>query len=290
VKRIRNSRGLDASYRYSYYSASMTANYVFENGVRLNIWEGTSGVKPGPVGFLAESVIKRMRDAMTVGKCESGKIPVVLTPGAFASLLGIMKSALSAKAVHRGVSPFAGRTGEFHFNRRLSITDMPLIEGSPFGFPFDDEGVPAEDRPLIADGAITSFVADLKYARKLEIKAGNASRGYSSLPEPSFSNVVVRPGNMSYEAMLGGIGRGLLVDQFIGLGQSNTLTGDFSANLDLAYLIENGKISGRVKDCMLADNLFTLLKGDIILSDTPQWRGSELVPYIFFPSVSYTAL
>jgi len=78
------------------------------------------------------------------------------------------------------------------------------------------------------------------------------------------------------------------VDQFIGLGQSNTLTGEFTANLDLAYALENGEIAGRVKDCMLGGNLFELLSTGPVFSRERIRYGSALVPFVLFPSVNLT--
>ncbi|NLF59551.1 MAG: TldD/PmbA family protein, partial [Lentisphaerae bacterium] len=52
----------------------------------------------------------------------------------------------------------------------------------------------------------------------------------------------------------------------LGFGQSNIINGDFSANLALGYLIENGEIVGRLKNVMLAGNILDLLKGDVRFS------------------------
>ena len=117
---------------------------------------------------------------------------------------------------------------------------------------------------------------------------GNASRVYSSLPSPSFSNITISSGDKSSQSIISNISSGLLIDQFIGLGQSNTLTGDFSAGLDLAYVIDKGKITGCIKDSMIADNLFELLNRDIILSSDTETTGSITLPYICLPFVNYT--
>ncbi len=134
------------------------------------------------------------------------------------------------------------------------------------------------------------FITDLKYAERLGTEpSGNASRGFSSLPSPSFTGVTVEPGSSSFKDMIAGVERGIVAEQFIGLGQSNTLTGDFSASLDLAFLVENGEIKGRVKDCMMSGNIIDLLKGEVYFSSERERRGSVVMPYAMFPSVSITA-
>ena len=198
-------------------------------------------------------------------------------------------SGFDARTIFKGLSLFSDKKGQKFFNKALTIYDDPLLKNSPYSHPYDDEGIQAQKKALISDGIISTFITDLKYAEKLKIDpTGNASRGYSSLPSPSFSNIIVKNGKEKYEDIIKSIKKGVLVDQFLGLGQSNTLTGDFSANLDLAFLIENGEIVGRVKDCMITDNLFHLLKEDIVLSKERETNGSTLTPYVYFPSVNFT--
>jgi len=98
--------------------------------------------------------------------------------------------------------------------------------------------------------------------------------------------VVVDGGARRLDSLLAEARGGLLVDQFIGLGQSNTLTGEFKANLDLAYALENGATAGRVKDCMLVGNLFELLASGPVFSRERILYGSTLAPFVLFPAVN----
>jgi PmbA protein len=287
-KRIVNSEGFNGSYRFSYYAASLTAKMVMENGVLLEIWEGITDLKPVDFHHLADKILEKLDWGILIKETKSGKIPIVFTPKAFSSMLSILKTGLSAKSVYRGISPFADKLGKRTFNELFTIMDKPLLH-SAYSFPFDDEGIAARDKVLIDSGVVAQFISDLKFAHKLGMEpSGNASRSYSSLPVPSFSNIVIPRGNIPSSDIIRSIKRGILVDQFIGLGQSNTLTGQFSANLDLAYLIDAGEIAGRVKDCMISGNFFELLSGEMQLSSDAEQIGSSLVPYLYSPSVNYT--
>ena len=284
-----NSRGFNASYRSSMYSAGISLTNVMDDGTKIDVWEGRSFAAPADYSFLVGRVIERAQQAEKRKTCSSSRIPVVLTPKAAARMLGIVASGLNAKSVWKGISPFADKKGKPLFSRYLTVHDDPLVPGSPFSYPFDDEGVVAGRKPLIQAGVVTTFVTDLKHAHRLGIEpTGNASRGYGTLPAPSFSNAIVAGGSEPLHSILKSLDRGILVDQFIGLGQSNTLTGEFSAGLDLAYLVEKGEITGRVKDCMITDNLFDLLAGDIVMSSEREQSGSTLIPYILLPQVNYT--
>jgi len=287
--RIVNSSGLDRSFRSSQYAASIGVTLILDDGTRIEAGESASFLAPAPHGKLREEVMEKIGAALVTRKPPSGRVPVLLSPRAFARIIGIMTAGLSAKAVWKGISPFAEKRGERMFAPSLTVRDDPALAGSPYSYPFDDEGVTAADKPLVDRGVISTFITDLKHARKLNLTpGGNGARGYSSLPYPSFSNIVIGAGAEGAAGMMSGITRGILVEQFIGLGQSNTLTGDFSAGLDLAYLIENGTIAGRVKDCMLSDNLFRLLAGEFSLSAERERIGAVLAPHVLFPAVNYT--
>jgi len=287
--RIINSNGIDASYKNSYYSASVSATLIQNDGTKIDTWESISGLASVSFDNIADRIIEKIRLAEKLEKKESGRIPVILSPRAFSRLIGIIASGLNSKSVYKGISPFSDKLNETFFNQKFSLTDDPRVSGSPYSSPFDDEGVNTAEKKLIHRGQINDFIADLNYAQKLNLKkSGNASRGYSSLPGPSFSNIIIANGVINSAEMIKNIDSGIFIDGFIGLGQSNTLSGDFSAGLDLAFLIKNGEITGRLKDCMISDNLFQLMKDEIHLSSDRELTGSTLAPYILFPSVNYT--
>jgi len=287
--RLMNSNGVDVSYRDSHYGFSVSCTYIMPDGSRIDTWESKSELKPVDCSELKDLLIKKIEDGLTVEKIESQTYPVLFPPQAFGRLLGFIVSGFNGVFVWKGISPFADKKGEKIFNESFTLIDDPLIEGSPYNIPFDGEGLPVSKNYLIKDGVVETFINDLKYAERLNMApTGNAYRGYSSLPSPAFHGITVKPGEKLFEEIISGIDKGILAEQFIGLGQSNTITGDFSANLSLAYLIENGKIKGRVKDCMISGNIIDLMKGDFILSKDVLRKGSSLLPNCMFPAVNIT--
>lgn len=288
--RLINSEGVDIEYNDSLYSVSVSCSYVLKDGVKIDTWESVSGLKPLDYNYLSDILINRITMALNVEKLSSGVYPVILPPSAAARFMGIIASGLNGQALWKGVSPLAGKLGEKVFTDSFTLIDDPRIEESPYTIPFDGEGVNPSRRHLVDRGVVKGFIADLKYAERLGIDAtGNAARGYSSLPAPSFNGITMEPGNISYNDIIKGIEKGIFAEQFIGLGQSNTLNGDFSANLDLAFLIENGEIKGRLKDCMISGNIYDLMKENIIISREMERKGSSLLPYICLDGVSFTA-
>jgi len=80
------------------------------------------------------------------------------------------------------------------------------------------------------------------------------------------------------------------VEQLIGAGQGNTLGGDFSGNVLLGFKVENGKITGRVKDTMVSGNIYQMLKNITAIGSDGKWIGGAFrTPSFFFADVSVSS-
>ena len=92
---------------------------------------------------------------------------------------------------------------------------------------------------------------------------------------------------MTYDDMIANVKLGLVVESLLGAGQTNVLGGDFSANVLLGYRVENGKIVGRVKNCMIAGNVYDVLSNLAAIGSEAQWRGGSLrIPPLYCKNVS----
>ena len=79
---------------------------------------------------------------------------------------------------------------------------------------------------------------------------------------------------------------GLIVDQMLGGGGG--ISGDFSINIDLGYYVENGQVTGRIKDTMVSGNVYTALKHLIKLGGDAEWNGSCYTPSLIIDGLSCT--
>jgi PmbA protein len=110
------------------------------------------------------------------------------------------------------------------------------------------------------------------------------------LPSPAPSALVVTPGKTTFDEMVRDIKEGLVVEQLMGAGQGNVLGGDFSGNVLLGFKIENGKIVGRVKDTMVAGNVYKVLKDIPAIGSETKWVGSILqTPPFYCKEVSVSS-
>ena len=87
--------------------------------------------------------------------------------------------------------------------------------------------------------------------------------------------------------MVADLREGLIVEYLMGASQGNVLGGEFSGNVLLGYLVENGKITGRVKNTMVSGNIYQILKDVTAFGSERRWiGGSLLTPPILCPAVA----
>jgi PmbA protein len=235
---------------------------------------------------IAAQAIEYFRMAEQIAPVESGELPVVFTPSGLIALLLSLGLAVDGKNVYLGASPLRDKLGQQIASPSLTVVDDPFIEYGPNTSAFDDEGVPRKVTHLIEKGVLCNFIYDLDTAGR----AGAGPTGHGS--NRRLTNLVINPGDTPYREMLGGIQKGLLVHDFLGLGQGNSINGEFSVNVFLGYKIENGQLVGRVKDVMLAGNAFDALKNITAISKEREWVSgwfAGLMPYMQIGKLSVTA-
>ncbi len=287
IRRLINSKGLDISIPSTSFGIGIE---ILEVKGQSLLWIGEGESSRGLVTGLTKHVDKALMGlklAQKELKLKTGAYPVVVTAKAMGNLLATFETGCNGKLVQKGASPLTDRLGEKIIDERISIYDDALIDMADSSYPWDGEGTPSQRTPLFERGVLKNYLFDLQTAGIMQTKStGNGNRGFSSQPSPGNSNVTVETGNMSFEAMIKGVKYGVLVDQVLGGGQSNILAGEFSVNIDLGYLIENGEIVGRVKDCMIAGNVFEVFNNIVAIGDKAEWHGSTKVPPFYFRAMN----
>jgi PmbA protein len=200
---------------------------------------------------------------------------------------------LSGKTVLQGISPLGAKVGERLFDERFSLADDPLAPGRPASRPVDDEGTPSRRLPLIERGVVRGFVYDLETAARAgTASTGHGARGTFGKPHVDYSNLVLGSGEWGVgNGRLGGglldaITDGLLIDDLIGVGQGNVISGAFSHPVALAYRVERGAVTGRVKDAAVAGNVYDLLKRIGDFGDDGRWLSSRWAASLLLEGVS----
>jgi len=285
---IRNQKGLDVSFKTSPLSLGLEIDCIEGDDVLILYDQlGTTIWEKDYLDF-ARRLVEKLKKASTITSIKPGKMPVLFAPTGTLALGLPLSQGLNGKEVYKGTSPMAGKIGEKLFDEKVTIIDDGTIDGKFASASYDDEGVPRRRNMLIEKGVLKSFIYDLKTAAQSGVETtGNASRGLFNPPESSFTNLVIQPGETPLKDILASIDEGILVEDLLGLGQGNIISGAFSNPLALAFKIEKGEIVGRVKDLSIAGNIYDLLKNVGAVSQEAQWVYSTFhAPYILIPEMN----
>ena len=199
-------------------------------------------------------------------KASSGPVPLVYDWRVSGGLLGHLAGAIAGPSVARGTSFLKDRLGEAVFAPGVTITDDPRRLRGLRSKAFDGEGVGTEARDIIADGVLTTWLLDSRSARQLGLATtGHATRGTSSPPSPSATNLTLAPGAQTPEQMIADIDQGFLITELMGMGV-NGITGDYSRGA-AGYWIENGEIAYPVSEVTVAGNLVDMFAALVPAND-----------------------
>lgn len=289
--RLINSRGGQADYRKSVFSLGVEGQLIRGTDM-LFVGEGQSSCHPiNDISGVTEIVHQQLEFSRNNTSIKTGELPVIFTPRGVASALAQpLMAGLNGKLVLEGSSPLTNKLGDKSFDNNFSIFDDPTIDFQPGSRPCDDEGTASQRTPLIENGVVANFLYDLQTAALAGKKSTGNGERHGSLPSPSVSTFVVSAGKTTFNDMVADIREGLVVEFLMGAGQGNTLGGDFSGNVLLGYRIENGKIVGRVKDTMVAGNIYKVLNRVAAIGCETVWVGGMIqTPPIYFSSVSVSS-
>lgn len=214
----------------------------------------------------------------------TGHYPVLFDERIASSLIGHLLSAVNGASIARGSSWLRDSLGQQVLPRGLSVIEDPHRPRIGSSRPFDGEGLPTRRRAIVDDGVLTGWTLDLATARKLGMEStANASRGTSSPPSPSTSNIDLTQGTASRDDLIAQMGTGLLVTSLIG-STINPTTGDYSRGAS-GFWVEGGQIAYPVNECTIAGNLRQMLM-QIVPANDARAHLATRVPSLLIPGMT----
>jgi PmbA protein len=262
--------GYEASHCYAYLQALAGEASERQAGLGFEVGRGPAGLDPEAIGTEAAERAVAMLGAT---QPESRSCPVVLDETVAASFVGFIGGALSAEAVQRGRSPFAGRLGDELASAALVVADDGLDpEGLESG-PVDGEGVARRRTPLIEGGRLRAYLYDSYTARRDGTEStGSASRGsYRSPPSVGPSNLLVEPGATDLQALVGEAADGVYVTDVAGLHSGvNPVSGAFSVGAS-GRAIRGGELAEPLREFTIAGELVAMLGAVSAVGSEARW-------------------
>ena len=273
VNGVNNSEGGDAGWSRSLVALVASNGFSrtrvrtgFSLGIAVLAGEGTAMERdydwatavhfedlpePEEIGRRAgEQAVKRLGPR----KVKTAQVPIIYDPRVSEAIPTHLAGAINGAAVARGTTFLKNKMGEQVMAKGLTIIDDPLRRRGLRSKGFDGEGIATKRRALIEDGVLKTWVLDLRSARQLGLKTtGNASRGTSSPPTPSATNLHLEAGTISRDDLIKDVEQGFYVTEMMGRG-INIVTGDYSRGAT-GFWIENGEIAAPVSEVTIAGNL-----------------------------------
>ncbi|TYO95646.1 TldD/PmbA family protein [Desulfallas thermosapovorans] len=277
-----NSHGISLQYGVAYCGMYITLvagqGEESQTGFAMKYGLRYADLDPAALGREAASRAVRMLGARPVA---SRQAPVVLEPYVATGFLGVLAPALSAEAVQKGRSLFAGKVGQQVASDQINIIDDGTLPGGIASAPFDGEGVPMSRTVLVQGGLLQGFLHNVyTAARDGVLSTGNGTRGsFKGTPEVGTTNFFIEPGSQTPEQIIGDIKSGLYVTEVMGLHTANPISGDFSLGASGLW-IENGQLAYPVRGLAIAGNIMEMLgRVDAVGSDL-QFFGTRGAPTI----------
>lgn len=205
--------------------------------------------------WLPEQVAKEAMER-TVAKLGARKIdtcscPVLFSSDSAVSLFGHLVNAISGGSLYRQSSFLLERLNTQVFPSWFNISERPHVLGGLASSPYDAEGVKTQDRDIILNGDLNTYLLTSYSARKL----GMTTTGHAG----GIHNWFVQSNHGDLDDMLRQLGTGLYVTELMGQGV-NAVSGDYSRGA-AGFWVENGEIAFPVHEVTIAGNLKDMFMG-----------------------------
>ncbi len=278
--RVGNTRGVLTGYDVTLAGAGAVVESIgagYAPPCRVH-WSGAALPELSDLEGLVSEVEARLEPRLLSRSRLDPVMPVVLSPRALATFLLPLRAALTGRQALAGESPLRHQVGERVFDPRLTVIDDPLAPGRPGSRPVDDDGVVTRSIVLIERGRVNGFLADLETGARSGVPSTGHGWRRQGGSRVGFSNVRVTPGVETRATLLTMMGRGLLVDELEWRSGPNPLRGTFRLPAPWTYLVENGRVTGRLEGLQLVGNTFAALNRIGAIASDPTWVGSACVP------------
>lgn len=209
--------------------------------------------------FIADRIVNDLKNGETVAGAPEGKVPAILPPEILRMFLAPLVMGVNGKNIFKGDSPLQGRLHEQLLDPSFTLIDDPHRDFDTGAAEIDGDGIPTRVITILENGVLKNFLYDLD-------TAGMAGTNPTGNRGCSPYSLYVSPGMRSSAELLDSINDGIFIRGLIGFGQSNMMNGEISGNVALGYRVKKGKIAGRVKNTMIAGNIYDLFKKNVEFS------------------------
>lgn len=235
-------------------------NYFFDE------WEDFTK----PIGFeafdnnqeyldFAKDFIRSLAGNIDAVPFESSRVPVVFEGGNCGTFWHeACGHQLESYGISRNSSDFVGLIGQKVASDKVTLIDDGTIPGLYGSAAIDDEGNRSQRKVLIEKGVLKSYMIDRLGGRLLNMPSTSSGRrqSYAFAPTSRMTNTFLDVGCDDEDEMISSLEKGVFVKKLGG----GTGGREFSIAVKEGYLIEEGKITKRLKGLVLNGRGIDLIK------------------------------
>ncbi len=256
---VMDSEGLDVSYEKTIFTL-LAGVVASRDGVAEVGWEADSSLTLSGLNWGNIGKVAALKAVSKLGakRAVTGRRPVILDREVVAQIISFLGQALSAEAVLKKKSLYAGRVGTRQAADAVTLVDDPTMPGALGAAPIDDEGQVTSRKVLVARGVLRGYLHSLKTASQMdEVPTGNGFRqSFTVPPRPSPGNFYLEPGRGQVEEWRRSEAGAILVDEIMGAHTINPVSGDFSVGAAgfegrRRRPVRGATIAGNIRDLFL---------------------------------------
>ena len=267
VKVYGNSHGMLQSYLSSRYSLSCSVIGGVEDALE-NDYEYTISREfdklQSPI-WVGENCAKKVVSRLNPQKLSTREVPVIFLNDVATGLISHFAAAISGGSLYRKSSFLLDHLGEQVLPDWFNISERPHLLRRLASTPFDSEGVRTQDREIVENGILQTYLVTSYSGKKLGMPStGHAGGIHNWLVKPNLTGGLT--------ALLRQMGTGLLVTDVMGQGV-NIVTGDYSRGAS-GFWVENGEIQYPVAEITIAGQLQDMLKNMLAVADDIEHRSN----------------
>lgn len=250
-----------------YVKKDDTQEYMYE---RIGSGKGYEFLDEENIEEFVKNAVRDVLQKLDASTIKGGEYSVILEHGFGAVIFHeACGHGLEATSVAPKVSCFTGLLGKQIASPKVTLIDDGTIKNAWGSMNVDDEGNAPQKNILIENGVLKSYMVD--YLNEEVMKhylTGNARRqDYTFEPTSRMTNTYIEKGTDKVSDMIKSIDYGIYCKK-MGSGLVNTTSGEFNFSVDLAYLIENGKLSKPLKDlCLIGTGKEVLQRVEMVSDD-----------------------
>lgn len=195
-------------------------------------------------------------------QAKPGIYDIIMAPAVAANILGNIPEMANPLLIMMGMSALGDKMGEQMGPEFLSITDNGLLTDGLGSSPFDFEGTPRKNTPIIDKGVLMNYIHNTSTSALVQSETTGNSELYdfgigTKFLTPTATNFIFNNGDNSFEELLEGSGKPTI---FVLCNWYTRFTSRISTEYstiprDAAFLVENGELGQPIKNFRISDNL-----------------------------------